>query len=193
MICVFAAGIQIASCAFGVLSMSWAPVAYVKAHWNQDLDRMIKYRRMARLFIWYFFVVGARVIAFTLIAAYSTAAVYGFIFIHWLLLSVCIYFEGKNAMFCNKTWQQNIFKVIRAILCEFIYMDFSKEPPNLFCAFFYIVMFIENIIILVLWCSLTDIQDVNPNYGYVIYFTAIMFIVGLVACYWYCWICRCRN
>ena len=200
LLCLFAVYYQNARCLLSLVSLSYAPVAYVtslKSTWDEE----VTYWKVSLMFFFYGIVVSTRVVAFTTLAAYSTYAVFGFAVIHLMFMLPCVWRMENDPWFASRwgPWKKRLFKLCMAILFEFIYMDFSRnntnKKTNLFSTFFYIIVCIEDAIIITLWFAVRDIQDANPEYGYIIYYAAVMFLVDLLAWYWYCWKCQCwpRN
>ena len=193
MICLFAVIFQYVTCTLSLVSLCLAPVTYIHSNWKLDEDWCTKYGKLFGLFIWYSVIISTRIFVFTMFASYSPIAVFTFVFIHWVLMLTCVVFVDHKLWFAEN-WskcQKGAFNVCRAILFEFIYMDFSDDNPSWFSTFFYIIMCIEDAVIITMWSTVSGMRDANREYEYLIYYMSTMFIVDLVSWYWYCWKCYC--
>ena len=131
LLCLFAVYYQYARCLLSLVSLSYAPVAYVKSLKSQP-DKKVSWMKLTGMFFWYALVVSTRVVAFTTLAAYSTYAVFGFAFILWVLMLTCVCCVDNEPWFASQwgPWKKCFFQLCRAILFEFIYMDFSSNNTS---------------------------------------------------------------
>ena len=188
----FAGIVQISVSAAGLLSICWAPVAYIKSNWEEGGSKLCKYVALVALFIKYIFLVSCRIFSIALIAAYSTALVYMFIGIRWLSMLYVTFSLDFNEP-TDITQQFPLFNVVRAALYVFVDIDFTRNKT---CRLFYSIGIQANFIgtditIIILTLNLLLGSDskgdlgsvVIPYYGTI---ASLIFIFGVYPTFLWC-------
>ena len=163
-----------------MISIAWSLVAY-----HRILRRSLKHKEDMTIpglviqFLWLFFVISARVLALALFASQFQIWVFVVIGIHWVAMVTWIQFQRAKFCEAGPAWQELSFSMVAAVIHILCFFNLKEGHTRLRYATYYFLMYIENMVLALLWYLSTQTQE----YWYQIPCMVMIhlgFIVGVV-------------
>ena len=119
---------------------------------------------------------SSRVLALSLFASEFTYYIGIVCVVHWLIMFIWI--VNMKTTFCDNRIEELFYNAILALIFIFCYFNPVEGPSRKRYLFYYTVMFIENLIILLLWYNVCDIFKWYRLPAFILFFTS--FFIGLI-------------
>ena len=141
---------QTVACVTALISLSWALVAYHKAlRYSLPNKANMTSTGIAMQFCWHLFTISARVAAMALFASTFVHWVFILAGIHWMIMLVWIL--RQRTQFCESRFQEFFFDIVMALVYIFCYVNVIHGQTRLRYLFYYVVVYIENAIMILGW------------------------------------------
>ncbi|XP_074598771.1 XK-related protein 6-like [Brevipalpus obovatus] len=175
---------QIAACIASLVSLSWSLVSYQRSlRLSLPNKAPLSWQGIAVQFLWRLFVIAARVLALALFAA-----VY-----NWYISIVCgihcfimfLWIVSMKTTFCafsTNKFEELGYDAILAVMFIFCYFNPVDSPTRYRYTIFYLFMFSENTLLMVLWYIKAP-EDIWYRYPaiighYLSFFTGLLFMIS---------------
>lgn len=142
---------QAVSCFTSLCSLSWSLVAYQKMlRISDETKRTLSNGALPVMFVWRFFTIGARVIAFALFASSFSYWLFVLVGCHWSIMFFWILVQRTD--FCvGDGVQEFFFNVVAAEVNIFCFFNVLGGHTRLRYVAFYALVYAENVSMVVVW------------------------------------------
>ena len=127
-------------------------------------------------FLWRFFMIASRVMALALFASEFTYYISIVCGVHWLIMFIWI--VSMKTSFCTNRIEELFYNAVLSIIFIFCYFNPVDGQSRKRYIFYYTVMFIENLIILLLWYNVCDPSKWYRLPAFLLYF--FNFFISLI-------------
>ncbi|XP_076308740.1 XK-related protein 4-like [Tachypleus tridentatus] len=154
-------GIQLASVAASLFELSWSLVFYHRAlRQSVESKRNITWRGMSVQFLWRYCTTAARVLSLGLFASEYGYWMFPVCIGHWGIMTVWVMHQQTS--FCDsetgekRQCEEYLFNMVIGAVYLFCFLNVKDEPTRLKYLTYYIIVFIENSSMIILWYLRTD-------------------------------------
>nr|XP_027197694.1 XK-related protein 6-like isoform X2 [Dermatophagoides pteronyssinus] len=156
---------------------AWCLVTYIRMlRMSLANKKNMTYPGAIVQFFWRFFMLSSRVLALSLFASEFTYYIGIVCVVHWLIMFIWI--VNMKTTFCDNRIEELFYNAVLALIFIFCYFNPVEGPSRKRYLFYYTVMFIENLIILLLWYNVCDIFKWYRLPAFILFFTS--FFIGLI-------------
>ncbi|XP_076316645.1 XK-related protein 6-like [Tachypleus tridentatus] len=159
-------GIQLASVASSLFELSWSLASYHRALRRSVEDkRNMTWVGTSIQFLWRYCTTAARVLSLALFASEYGYWMFPVCIGHWGIMTVWVMHQQTS--FCDsetgekRQCEEYLFNMVIGAVYLFCFLNVKDEPTRIKYLAYYIIVFIENLSMIVLWYVRTD-----PNVWY---------------------------
>ncbi|XP_041357821.1 uncharacterized protein LOC121374778 [Gigantopelta aegis] len=166
-----------------LLSTSWALASFQRQHETCDAeDIVLPWPGMVFRLLWRTGEIISRVLSLVLFATLYKEWLFLVISLHWLTMLVCVCTSVFSAVSesVGSTAYKISFRVLVAYMYVFTFINFSHVNPMFRYIMFYIIMFLENGTLNIVWLLKSSSQDTESRY-LMIFISAASFFVAIVS------------
>ncbi|XP_071807884.1 uncharacterized protein [Asterias amurensis] len=160
-----------------LFSLCWAVVAYSRAHRRVRTDKkVVSWPGVVLQTIWRIGMVSSRVVALVLFASAFKAYTFIVVGIHWLVMVLWVFLQKTD--FCDTWLEERLFNCVIGTIYVFCFFNLKEGNTRYRISIFYIVVAIENVVLLLLWHRFGMLDDWYTSVGFTIVFGG--FLIGTV-------------
>ena len=156
-------------------NMTW-PVSLIFNQFRLLIEISMKMQGTIVQFLWRFFMIASRVMALALFASEFTYYISIVCGVHWLIMFIWI--VSMKTSFCTNRIEELFYNAVLSIIFIFCYFNPVDGQSRKRYIFYYTVMFIENLIILLLWYNVCDPSKWYRLPAFLLYF--FNFFISLI-------------
>ncbi|XP_014670829.1 PREDICTED: XK-related protein 4-like [Priapulus caudatus] len=144
--------IQLVSCCFSLVNLSWAIAAYhrslrisLRDKENMSLFATVLY------FFWQLFVIGVRVLAMAVFASHFPHLLFAVAAAHWALMFCWIWLQQTT--FCGEQggWDERLFGAVAAWVHLFCFLNVTEGRTRSRYFMYYCIVYVENAMMVLVW------------------------------------------
>ncbi|XP_053200341.1 XK-related protein 4-like [Panonychus citri] len=141
---------QIAACIASLVSLSWSLVSYQRSLRLSLPNKVsLTWQGIGVQFLWRFFVIAARVLALALFASIYNWYISIVCGVHCIIMFAWI--VSMKTSFCENRCEELGYNAVLAVMYIFCYFNPVDSPTRYRYTIYYIFMFCENTLLMVLW------------------------------------------
>ncbi|XP_046919452.2 XK-related protein 6 [Dermatophagoides farinae] len=160
-----------------LVSLSWCLVTYLRIlRMSLASKQNMTWPGTIVQFLWRFFMIASRVMALALFASEFTYYISIVCGVHWLIMFIWI--VSMKTSFCTNRIEELFYNAVLSIIFIFCYFNPVDGQSRKRYIFYYTVMFIENLIILLLWYNVCDPSKWYRLPAFLLYF--FNFFISLI-------------
>ncbi|XP_046568981.1 LOW QUALITY PROTEIN: uncharacterized protein LOC124277360 [Haliotis rubra] len=166
-----------------LVSTTWALGSFRRQHETCDTENIVlTWPGSIFRLLWRAGEIAARIISLSLFATLYSQWLFLVIGLHWVTMLVCVctsVFSAINESNGSKVYTIS-FRVLVAYMYIFAFINFSNQSSMFRYVMFYIIMFLENATLCLIWM----VQDAAGEEGYrylLVFITASCFFVAIVS------------
>ncbi|XP_013775682.2 XK-related protein 4-like [Limulus polyphemus] len=154
-------GIQLASIVASLFELSWSLASYHRAlRQSVENKRNMTWSGMSVQFLWRYCTTAARVLSLALFASEYGYWMFPVCIGHWGIMTVWVMHQQTS--FCDsetgekRQCEEYLFNMAIGAVYLFCFLNVKDEPTRLKYLAYYIIVFIENSLMIILWYLRTD-------------------------------------
>nr|KAG5709640.1 hypothetical protein BaRGS_001690 [Batillaria attramentaria] len=165
-----------------MLSTVWSVASFRRSHETSGPDAVVlSWPGSLFRLLWRAGEVVSRVISLTLFASLYKEWVFLVLGFHWVIMLVCVSVpQTVSGEWCGSTlFQRVVFCVVTSYAYVFCYVNFCTVKSAVWYTLYYVIMFLENGTLSIVWLTKSDSTDFSSRY-LLVFVSALAFFAAMV-------------